>query len=564
MRRKISLQYLFIIVLSLVAFIVGSTFVVRSNLRDITELNLTNYLKIVAADYESGLDSASMIEKYAAVDQYLRITLIDENGNVLADSLSDTTENHLARPEFASLGITVIRYSETLDREMMYLAMALTDGNFLRVAIPTNSILPFLNAFIGISILIALVIAVVSGFGSFFLAKQVLEPLKQTAETLNDISLGKYIEKLPLEKTEEMNRIINEINDISKLISRSIRSLNAEKQKNDLILDHMDQGLCVLDSAGRIIMVNRFVKELFEFNEQENENKDYLFLFRDKMIQNTIRMALEEHKSSTAMFFVSDRYYSITASAVENDWNQSRSIILIFTDITLIKDLEIQKRDFFLNASHELKSPLTAIIGASDLIANGLTKDESETVDLAKRIVQEANRMNNLVVDMLNLSKYENHLLSKGDQIVDLSAVVMDVVEKLEPTAAERGIRIETKLKTIEIQAEYEHMIQLIRNLVDNSIKYGVDNGHVIVNLYSTAESFNLEIIDDGIGIPKADQSRVFERFYRVDKARSKKTGGTGLGLSIVKHICLLYRAKIELSSELGKGTKITISFPKE
>jgi len=564
MRRKISLQYLFIIVLSLVAFIVGSAFVVRSNLQNVTELNLTNYLKIVAADYESGLDSASIIEKYTDVDQYLRITLVDENGNVLADSLSDTTENHLARPEFTALGTTVIRYSETLDREMMYLAMALTDGNFLRVAIPTNSILPFLNAFIGISILIALAIAVVSGFGSFFLAKQVLEPLKQTAETLNDISLGKYIEKLPLEKTEEMNRLINEINDISKLISGSIRSLNEEKQKSDLILDHMDQGLCVLDSFGRIVMLNRFVKELFEFNEQENENKDYRFLFRDKMIQNAIRTVLEENKNTTAMFFVSDRYYSITASAIENDWNQSRSVILIFTDITLIKDLEIQKRDFFLNASHELKSPLTSIIGASDLIANGLTKDEAESIDLAKRIVQEANRMNNLVMDMLNLSKYENHLLSKGNQIVDLAEVVTDVAEKLGSTAAERGIRIETNLKMVEIQAEYEHMIQLIRNLIDNSIKYGLENGHVVVNLYSTTETFNLEIIDDGIGIPKTDQSRVFERFYRVDKARSKKTGGTGLGLSIVKHICLLYRANIELESELGKGTKITISFPKE
>jgi two-component system phosphate regulon sensor histidine kinase PhoR len=547
-----------------VAFVVGSTFVVRSNLQDVTELNLTNYLQIVASDYESGHDSASIIEKYAAIDQYLRITLIDENGNVLADSLSNTTENHLARPEFAAPGTTFIRYSDTLDREMMYLAMVLSDGNFLRVAIPTSSILPFLNAFIGVSVLIALVIAILSGIGSFFLAKQVLDPLKQTAETLNDISQGKYIEKLPLEKTEEMNRLINEINDISKLISRSIRSLNVEKQKSDLILDHMDQGLCVLDFSGRIVMINRFVKELFAFNEQENENKDYRFLFRDKTIQNAVRTVLQENKSTTAMFFVSDRYYSITASPIENDWNQSRSVIVIITDITMIKDLEIQKRDFFLNASHELKSPLTSIIGASDLIANGLTKDEAESIDLAKRIVQEANRMNNLVMDMLNLSKYENHLLSKGDQIVDLAEVVLDVAKKLEPTAAERGIRIETDLKPVEILAEYEHMIQLVRNLVDNSVKYGVENGHVIVKLYPTAETFNLEITDDGIGIPKMDQSRIFERFYRVDKARSKKTGGTGLGLSIVKHICLLYRANIELESELGKGTKITIRFPKE
>lgn len=564
MRQKITLQFLGIILLSFIAFVISSSLIVRTKLKDITELNLSNYLEIIAYDYRSGDNVGEIIQQYESLNTYLRITFIDADGTVLADSLSATTENHLSRPEFSSLGTVFVRYSETLDREMMYLAARFEDGNYLRVAIPTSSILPFLNAFIGVSVLIAVLISVLSAFGSFFIAREIMKPLKETAETLNSISQGKYIEKLPLEKNEEMNLVINEINDISKLISYSLRSLNEEKQKSDLILDHMDQGLCVLDSSGRVVMVNRFIKDLFEFSDDDNESKEYLFLFRDKVIQNAIRTVLEENKNTTTMFFVSDRYYSLSASVIENNWNQTRSVLLLITDITMIKDLEIQKRDFFLNASHELKSPLTSIIGASDLIASGLVKDDTETVDLAKRILQEANRMNNLVVDMLHLSKYENHLLSKGDQIVDLSLVVQDVAEKMEPIAKERNITISMNLASLEIRAEYEHMIQLIRNLVDNSIKYGIENGFVKINLFPVNDSYQLEIIDNGIGIPKADLSRVFERFYRVDKARSKKTGGTGLGLSIVKHICLLYRATIDLKSELGKGTQITINFPKE
>lgn len=563
MIRRIGLQYAFVIILSLLAFVVASVFIVRSNLRDLTEKNLRNYLEIVDAEYADSGDYAAVLDKFSALDQELRITFVSSTGEVLADSWADTDANHLDRPEIQNPGTAVVRHSDTVDRDMMYLAEHLDSGMYLRVAIPTGSLLPFLNAFIGISVLIATAIAVLALFGSRLIARNVLDPLRETADNLQAITEGKYVERLPLEKTEEMNLIINEINDISRLISRTLQSLSVEKSKRDFILDHMDQGLCVLDATGKIVMVNRYVIDLFDF-DPENLNKDYLYLFRDVQIQNLIRNVISQESGGSILVSIADRYYSLVASPIKNDWNEGTSIVLIITDITDIKNLEILKRDFFLNASHELKSPLTSIIGSADLIANGLVQPGPETLDLAQRIVQEATRMNHLVMDMLNLSKYENNIYVKGDALVDMVEVVEEVKRALEPDAEKRGITIQTETEPAILLADHEQMVQLVRNLVDNSIQYGVDNGHVIIRLHSREDGLCLEVEDDGIGIPKEDRSRVFERFYRVDKARSKKTGGTGLGLSIVKHICMIHQARIDLESELGKGTKITITLPQK
>ena len=563
MTRRISLQYAFVIILSLVAFVIGSTLIVRNNLHDITEENLFRYLDIVQNEYEERNDFDEVINQFLDLDDYLRITFISETGEVLADSQAITVENHLDRPEIINPGTVYSRYSDTLNKDMMYLAVQFDTGVYLRIAIPTSNILPYLNAFIGISLMIGVIIAIASIFGSHYIAKQILVPLHETAHNLEMITKGQYTERLPLEKNEEMNIIINEINDISRLISQTIQSLNTEKRKRDFILDHMDQGLCVLDSSGRIVMINRYVTDLFEF-DTNNLNKDFLYLFRDSQIQTLIKTVISDDVSGNIMFFVGDHYYSLVATPIKNDWNNSNSIVLIITDITEINNLEIRKRDFFLNASHELKSPLTSIIGSADLIANGLAKNDFEIMDLAKRIVLEASRMNNLVMDMLNLSKYENNIYIKGDQLIDMVEVIKDVQNVLQPNAKKRGITINVETEPVILRADYEQMVQLVRNLVDNSIQYGIDNGMITIRLCLLSEGFRLEVEDNGIGIPKADQARVFERFYRVDKARSKTTGGTGLGLSIVKHICMIHQARIELESETQKGTKISIIFPQK
>ncbi len=562
MKKKIVLHYAAIVLFSLILFILGAVFLVQSNLQNVTELNLRNYLELVDAAYTRTSDEAAVIDEYAGIEDYLRITFIDVEGNVTADSIVVPEDNHLTRPEIVEPGTVAIRHSDTLGKRMMYLAETLADGSYLRVAIPLSSVAPFFNNFLFLSILVGCVIVVVAVFFLSISAERTILPLKETVGALRSIVEGHYAERLPLENTEESNQLINEINEIAHLLSENIRSLGNEKRKLDFILDHMDQGLCILDTFGRVVLVNRFVKNLLGFNDQENKGRNYLFLFRDKTIQLAIHDALEKGIGMNGTYADGDRYYSVTVIKNPDDFNGTESVLLIYTDITQAKTLEILKRDFFVNASHELKSPLTSIIGASELIAADMTKSPEETRDLAARIIQEARRMNNLVNDMLDLSKYEQGMETNNIIAVDLADVIKEAGSVFASVAAERNIRILFQIVSATVRANYEDMIQLVRNLIDNSIKYGVENGHVWVALRKTTDAIELEVADDGIGISKADQARVFERFYRVDKARSKKIGGTGLGLAIVKHICLAYQGKITLESELGKGTKMIISFP--
>jgi len=221
------------------------------------------------------------------------------------------------------------------------------------------------------------------------------------------------------------------------------------------------------------------------------------------------------------------------------------------------------KRDFFVNASHELKSPITSIMGSAELISSKMVKDEETIHDLTTRIMEESMRMNRLVMDIINLSKYESQDKSFAVDAMNLKDVISEIRRSLDFSLEEKNIQWIENSEDVQFQANREHMLQLMKNLIENAIQYGNQSGKVVVSLTESKTHIEFSVEDNGIGIPLAEQGRVFERFYRVDKARSKKTGGTGLGLAIVKHIALIYDANIVMKSEEGVGTKVTVIFPK-
>ncbi len=563
MKRKISFEFIILILGALVVFIIGATLFARNSINNVTKLNLEQYLEIIEIDYESGLTETEIVERYQGLKNYLRITFIDSEGTVLVDSLANDLDNHFDRPEIQELGKTFIRKSTTLNINMMYLATQLENGHYLRVAIPTASILQFLNDFIGLSIFIGIIIIALSILSSSFLINQSLKPLIAIKEILQSVNQGEYDEVMTIDKYEEVNELIKEINVINKAISSNISSLKSEKLKSDFLLNHMNQGICVLDQEGKITLLNQYLKNLYRFNIDININKDYRYLFRDDDIQLVIKKAYENKINSNIIVKVKEEYFSVSINYLEKDWANNSSVILIYTDITANRSVEMLKRDFFVNASHELKSPLTSIIGSADIIIQGMTEDEKMTNDLVSRISQEAQRMNNLVMDMLLLSEYENKKNIAKKQIVNLPNLVEDVIKNLEVQVKNNQISINQTVADLEVWISYEEIYQLLKNIIENSVKYGKKDGNVWVDINTGENSLVISIEDDGIGIPKTDQSRIFERFYRVDKARSKSTGGTGLGLSIVKHIVLNYNGSIELESEEDKGTKIKIFLPK-
>lgn len=562
MRRKITIEFILTISLSIILFVIGGYLITKSNINNVTELNLNKYLDIMKIEYEVDQDVERIVDKYQEVEDFLRITFISSDGSVLKDSLAQNLENHLDRPEINNLGTVFIRHSETLNIEMMYLAYQFDDTNYLRVAMPTSTTNVFLNDYVGLSIVIGVLVIAITVFISNSLIQNALQPLKDVKGILRQLNNGEYEDISPVDKYEEINDLVREINDTNKLIANNISSLKSETEKTDFLLNHMNQGICVLDKDGLIVMLNQYLRRLYKFNIDLNMHKDYRFLFRDTEIQKSIKKAYKKQTNTNTIIKIKEMYYSVSINYLDKNWLNQPSVILLFTDITAIKSIEVLKKDFFDNASHELKSPLTSIIGSSDIILQGMAPDEQTKIDLIHRISEEAKRMNTLVMDMLTLSKYENQDKIYHRQELDIDIVIQDAVHSLQSLCKKKNNSIEIDSQEFYFNANYDEMFQIIKNLVENAIKYGKENGLVKISLFEKNNFLVIKIKDDGIGIAKADQTRVFERFFRVDKARSRLIGGTGLGLSIVKHIVLNYDGHLELDSIENNGTTIKVYLP--
>ncbi|QWB99351.1 GHKL domain-containing protein [Mycoplasmatota bacterium] len=563
MRRRIGLEFVFIILISMTAFIIGATLIAKNAINNVTELNLEHFLDIVEIDTASK-DYQSIINQYEDIDDYLRITFVDDKGVVIADSLADELDNHLDRPEIQNIGQSYIRYSDTLKIDMMYSAIQMDNGDYLRVAVPTASVLKFLNDFIGLSVVIGTIIIILSIFSSSVLIKHTLKPLKDIRSILEEVNEGNYKEIIDNDRFDEVKALIKEINKINHSISINISSLKSEKRKTDFLLDHMNQGICVLNSKKEIILLNKNLRDLYRFNIDLNLHKNFRFLFRQEDIQNSIENAYESKSSTHLITQEKEAFFNVSINYLEENWNNESSVIIIYTDVTSIKKIETLKRDFFVNASHELKSPLTSIIGSSEIITQGMAKDNETILDLVTRIHHEAHRMSHLVMDMLLLSEVENKTSLYQKHDISTTKVVDDVIKNLSTLIKDQETMIHKSIDIDTIKFNDKDLFQLIKNLVENAIKYGKKQGNVWVNIIEKDQHYAIIIRDDGIGIPNEEQSRVFERFYRIDKARSRSTGGTGLGLSIIKHIVMNANGQIKLESEEGQGTSISVYLPKE
>ena len=279
-------------------------------------------------------------------------------------------------------------------------------------------------------------------------------------------------------------------------------------------------------------------------------------------MQNTIEELFQTEQNKSIIVEKNQRYYNVSLNYSKDNWRHLPSAIIIYTDITAIRQLEILKKDFFVNASHELKTPLTSIMGSADIIKEDMAKDKEMVIDLARRIHQEATRMNDLVMDMLKLTEIESQDQIKNHTVFIVDHLVDDVINNLSVLIKDKNIQVEKTINVHTFEFNPEDFYQLLKNIIENAIKYNRENGHVWVDISSKNKKLYIKIKDDGIGIPQDDQKRVFERFYRVDKARSRASGGTGLGLSIVKHILINAGGEIELESSENQGTLFTIKLP--
>ena len=485
-----------------------------------------------------------------------RITLIAPDGKVIFDSRSDTgeMENHLEREEIKKALETGFgessRYSVTLMQRALYCAERLPDGSVLRMSVSQNTLLTLLFGMSQPLAAIILIAVALSMFLAYRLSKQIVKPLNNL--NLDDpLSNGQYDELAPL---------LHRIDSQQRQIKKQADELRKRQEEFAAVTENMAEGIVVLGTSSEILSINPAAAGLFDASG-DFVGQHMLTLNRSAEVSELLS-AMEKGSHAEKFIDLNGRNYQLDISPVSDGEKASGGVLLIL-DVTEKERAEQLRREFTANVSHELKTPLQTISGAAELLENGVVK-ESDKQEFYARIHGESQRMISLVEDIIHLSHLDEGAQDMQRERVDLFKLAKETVSQLLPEAEAAKITLEVSGEPTETDGIPQLLNSIIYNIIDNSIKYNREGGRVAVSVKSADNKAILAVEDTGIGIPKEHQERIFERFYRVDKSRSKALGGTGLGLSIVKHAAMIHRARIGVESEAGKGTRVEVVFPIE
>ncbi len=497
------------------------------------------------SSYFDGLDS-----------EELRITWIDKKGKVLFDNKTDASsmENHLEREEVRQAVENGYgkssRYSETLTEKSLYSAKKLSDGSVLRLSVSQYSVLTLFLGMLRPVLIIALLAVVLALLLAYRLSKNIVTPL-------NKLNLDSPLSN---KVYEELSPLLKRMDAQQRQLKHQSEELKRKREEFETATENMSEGLIILNEKGVILSINRAAAKMLGLSE-DSVGKDIFSEKTSVNLKEPTQIALSG-KNKEEVFALRDGNCQLLANPVSTDGKVTGAALLVL-DVTEKERAEQMRREFTANVSHELKTPLQTISGYAELLANGMVADKDKTA-FSEKIYAEAQRMIRLIEDIIKLSNLDEGAVELTRETVDLYATAENTVRSLLPAAKKANVTLSLNGENAEIYGIPQLLTAVVYNLCDNAIKYNKDGGTVFVNVKNNAENIVLSVRDTGIGIPKEQQERIFERFYRVDKSHSKEVGGTGLGLSIVKHAAKLHDAKITLESEVGKGTEITVIFPKK
>ncbi|MGM9602068.1 MAG: ATP-binding protein [Faecousia sp.] len=488
--------------------------------------------------------------------QKYRITWIGTDGSVLYDSASNAEEmeNHFAREEVKEALAEGYgeshRYSTTLTRRYLYSAKRLSDGTVLRLAITQNSLLVLtLGMFQPILVIFAIAV-ILSIVLASRLSKNIVKPL-------NNLNLDSPLEN---EDYEELTPLLRRIDMQQRQIRLQSNQLQKKQNEFDTLTKGMSEGLVLLDSKGFVISINPAAESLLLPTPGKAVGENILALNRDPELSRLLDKALGGSYAEKTMS-LHGRVYRVSANPI-TEGSQVHGAAVLLQDITEKENAEKMRREFTANVSHELKTPLQTISGCAELMANGMVKSE-DIPGFSSRIYTESRRMIQLVEDIIKLSHLDEGAEDMAWEDVDMYALAEKTVASLLPEAEKAEVELDFTGDKAVLYGIPQLLGSIVYNLCDNAIKYNRKGGRVSVRVAQEEDGVVFSVADTGIGIPAEDKERIFERFYRVDKSRSKEIGGTGLGLSIVKHAARLHQAQITVDSAVGKGTTVTVKFPK-
>lgn len=482
----------------------------------------------------------------------LRVTMISNSGAVTYDNQSDTNEmdNHLERPEVKYAlkkghGESE-RYSETLGETTYYYALRLKDNDVLRIALTTQGMQSILFKLLPFIILCLILAALFSFFLARHLTKRIIAPINEI--DLGNPEIGNYEELLPF---------VKKIQTQKQELAVQVTDLEKREGTIKTITENMQEGLLLLDEAGKIMLANQSALEILA--EPEATGKNIVLVCREPEFIEALKKVEIEQRAETTIKRHGRTYNVFFNTTKENETN---GIVVLFIDVTEKFVAEKQRQEFSANVSHELKTPLTTISALAEMIEDGTAKPE-DVAQFAHKINVQTERLNNIISDIIKLSEFDEGELTTEFTGFNLRDLVDDVIREQQVNADQREITIVVQSKENIIMTANRRMIaELLNNLISNAIKYNRLKGKVTVNLTELKDAVEISVTDAGIGISVENKNRIFERFYRVDKSRSKKTGGTGLGLSIVKHVVEFHHGNIQLESEEGSGTTINVIIP--
>ena len=538
---------------SLIVFLAGLALVVGA-LYNYFSSQQSEQLRIEAQLAARGVEESGMAFFGGLDGSSVRLTWIDSDGRVIydTDAEADKMENHAEREEF----IEAERYgfgdgertSSTLSEKTVYYAVRLSDGSVLRTA-ESYYTLPMLIFNIIQPLALILVLALIlSGWLASRLSKRIVGPL-------NAIDLDKPLEN---EAYDELSPLLTRVEHQQRQISEQLDELSRRREEFAAITDSMSEGLILIDSAGVIMSVNPSAREIFGV-DKTSEGRDVLTVDRSPEVRELLDKCAAGRRAE-GYISRGEREYLLTASPVVTQ-GERRGTVLLAVDVTEKLRSERLRREFTANVSHELKTPLHSIMGAAELLQDGLVKPEDRGRFL-NRIRSEAARLVQLVQDVIDLSR-----LDEGEEFpredTDMLALAKEIAASLAAEAERRGVTVSVTGQSCSVYGVRRLLWEIVWNLAENAVKYSrPEGGRADIDVRRLSDGrVRVTVSDDGLGIPKDQQERVFERFYRVDKSHSRETGGTGLGLSIVKHAAQYHNAEISLESEPGRGTVISVTF---
>ena len=577
MKRNLFLKILFsyLIIVCLSFFILD--LLIKDEIKKVMtgkiEAELLSYAELI--DLNSAQKMSDKLKQIARISGS-RVTLVDAQGRVFADSEKNIAEleNHFSRPELQEARLRgkgkSIRFSQSIGVDMLYVAIPMKSGSritgYIRLARPLHDVQNVIEKVYQSIFLAMMIVAVIALVIALIFSYRLAAPIRAMERFTERLRQGNPVGTIFLETSDETKKLADNINYLVDELQSQIRLANEEKSKLMTAFTSMTEGVLILDAEDKIEFVNQALSNILSEQYGDINGKTLMEAFRDVDLQKAFLKFKEKHTTiveEVTLGGVEPVILSVSISSVHN-YPGEEKVMVVFYDVTRLKKLEKIRVDFVANVTHEIRTPLTAIIGYLETIKTGAINSNDDLKKFIDISLKQAGRLNRLVEDLLVISKIELGEIKFHFEEVSICDAFEGAIPLVEAKAGLKKIKIynDVQENLLHIRADRDRLTQILVNILDNAVKFTPQDGSVYIEAGQKDNYAVLTITDTGIGVPKEEVQRLGERFYRVDRSRSRDLGGTGLGLSIVKHLMIAHGGKIEIESQLGRGTKVSLFFP--